>query len=44
MGVYCEVADKKPDICIGEPDRLPCCTVVAGHDDLSTGDALSDPD
>ena len=38
------MADKKPYFSIGEPLRLPWCTVVAGHDDLSTGNALSDPD
>jgi hypothetical protein len=34
----------KPYVSIGESQRLPWCTVVADHDDLSTGDALSDPD
>src|SRR6185503_15207851 len=34
----------KPYVSIGESQRLPWCSVVADHDDLSTGDALSDPD
>jgi hypothetical protein len=42
-GVYCEVADKKPDISIGEPEGLPCCTVVADHHDPSIGGVLGRP-
>ena len=42
--VYSRIADKKPYISIGETERLPWCTVVAGHADPSTGDAISDPD
>ena len=34
----------EPYFSIGESQWLPWCTVVSGHDDLSTGDALSDPD
>ena len=37
-------ADKKPYISIGETARLPWCTVVADHDDLSTGGVIHDPD
>jgi len=39
-----QLADKKPYISIGESISLPRCTVVADHDDPSTGGALSDPD
>jgi len=36
---------KKPYKSIGETARrLPWCTVVAGHDDLSTGGVIHDPD
>jgi len=34
----------KPYISIGEPKRLPWCTLVSGPDDPSTGGAISDPD
>ena len=35
---------KKPYISIGETARLPWCTVVSDHDDLSTGGVVDDPD
>ena len=35
---------KKPYISIGETERLPWCTVVSDHDDLSTGGVTDDPD
>ena len=38
------MADKKPDISIGEIERLPWCTVLVGHADPSSGVALSNPD
>ena len=34
----------KPYVSSGERRRLPWCTVVAGHDDLSTGGVTHDPD
>lgn len=34
----------KPYVSIGELRRLPWCTVVSGHDDLSTGGVTHDPD
>jgi hypothetical protein len=34
----------KPYISIGELKRLPWCTVVSDHDDLSTGGVVHDPD
>jgi hypothetical protein len=43
-GSTLQMADKKPYISIGESNWLPWCTVVADHDDPSTGGALSDPD
>ena len=34
----------KPYSSIGEPQRLPWCTVVSDHNDLSTGGVMHDPD
>jgi hypothetical protein len=41
--VYCKMADEKPNKSNGE-QRLPRCTVVANHNDVNTGGAISDPD
>jgi len=34
----------KPYVSLGELRSLPWCTVVSGHDDLSTGGVKNDPD
>lgn len=41
--VYCKMADKKPNKSNGEK-RLPRCTVVANHNDVTNGGELLDPD
>jgi len=43
--VYCQNGRRKSRTAsIGETARLPWCTVVSGHDDLSTGGVADDPD